>query len=276
MTIAAHPDLTTIPDGAIVLHVDEAASHDAARAWAADQAAAERRPLALVAMTPTAPGTAFTHDREQEAAEAFVAASAASVVELHPDLEVHTRVVPTDAVPTLVGMSARSSLLVIGAHPGGLAALAKSWGVDAWLSARTACPLVVVPRHHPARVRRGVLAGVDLGEHSGQVLEFAFRQAALHRLPLTVMTCSADRAENDADRRRLSEVTAGFRERYPDVHLTPVAAHGRPAHELVRAAERMNLLVVGRHRRSPSLAGHVRGGVVDRAGCPVAVVPVLS
>lgn len=267
-------DPTRIPADAVILHVDEATSHDAARAWAGAQAAAESRPLVLVATTPTAPGTALSHEHDQESAEAFVAASAASVVERHPNVDIHTLVTPTDAVPTLVELSSSSSILVIGAHPGGLAALVKSWGVDAWLTARTACPLVVVPKHHGGLVRRGVLAGVDLREHSSEVLEFAFQQATLHGQPLTVMTCSTDRADHDEDRRRLSEVTAGFRERYPDVHLTRVAAHGRPAHLLVEAAVQMNLLVVGRHQRSPSLLGHVRGGVVDRAVCPVAVVPV--
>jgi hypothetical protein len=276
MTTAALPPVELIPDDAIVLHVDAAASHDAARTWAGDQAAAEGRPLLLVAMAPTAPGTAITHGREEEAAAAFVAASAASVVEQHPGLDVHTLVPSTDVVPTLVSLSSSARLLVVGAHPGGLAALVSSWGVDAWLSARTACPVVVVPRHHPGRVRRGVLAGIDLGETSTAVLEFAFREADLHHLPLTVMVCDSDRAQHDEDRRRLSEVTAGFRERFPDVHLTRVASHGRPAHALVEAAAQMHLLVVGRHHRSASLMGHVRGGVVDRAGCPVAVVPVSS
>ena len=276
MTTTTQLDLTGIPAHAVVLHVDTAASHDAARTWAADQAAARRRPLVLVAMTPTAPGSAITHGREQEVAEAFVAASAASVVELHPDLDVHTLVAPTDPVPTLVDISATSALVVIGAHPGGLTALVSGWGVDAWLSGRTDCPLVVVPEGDPARLRSGVLAGVDLGTHSADVLEFAFRQAELHDHPLTVMACGTHLADLHEHRRRLSEVTAGFREQFPDVRLTTVAVHGRPAHELVNAAEQMHLLVLGRHTRSASLVGHVRSGVVNRASCPVAVVPVLS
>ena len=74
-------------------------------------------------------------------------------------------------------------------------------------------------------------------------------------------------------------MTAGFRERFPNVRLTREVRHARPAHEVVRSAALMDMLVVGRHQPTGlthSLLGHVRGGVVDRARCPVAVVPVSS
>lgn len=167
---------------------------------------------------------------------------------------------------------------MIGVHPGGIAALAKNRGVDAWVGARTACPVVVVPRRR-RRVGRGVLAGVDLHEHSAEVLDFAFRHASLRGLPLTVLACARHDHEVAEDERRLSEVTAGYRERFPDVDRTREVRHGRPAHELVRAAAQMDLLVVGRHHPTGfthSPLGHVRGGMVDRARCPVAVVPVSS
>jgi nucleotide-binding universal stress UspA family protein len=230
-------------------------------------------------MTPTSPGTAATLQRERELAEAFLATAADGVRRTHPGLDVHTLVTTAESVPALLDLSLRSTLLVIGAHPGGLAAVVKGWGVDAAVAARTACPVVVVPRHHRARVRRGVLAGVDLGEHSGEVLDFAFQQASQRGLPLTVLACLRKGQDPDESRRRLAEVTAGYGERFPDVHVTCEVRRGRPAHELVLAAAAMNLLVVGRHQPTGvthSPAGHVRSGVVDRSPCPVAVVPLTS
>jgi nucleotide-binding universal stress UspA family protein len=94
-----------------------------------------------------------------------------------------------------------------------------------------------------------------------------------------VLTVIRHGEDVDAAQRRLAEVTAGFGEQYPDVHVTCEVRRGRPAHELVSAAAQMNLLVVGRHQRTGlthSPVGHVRSGVVDRAHCPVAVVPVSS
>jgi nucleotide-binding universal stress UspA family protein len=260
----------------VVVHVDEASSHEAALSWAADQAQAENRPLVVVAMTPSAPGSALTHPRERERAEAYLTDHVTAIRQRRPDLHVHPVVTTADSVPALVELSHESNLLVIGKHVSGTA-LSTNWGVDALLAGRSACPIVVVPHHHPGRVRRGVLAGVDLSEHSGEVLDFAFRQASVRGLPLTVMACTRHDADVDEHHRRLAEVTSGYRELFPDVAVTCEVGRGRPTHELVRASGAMDLLVVGRHQptgltRSP--VGHVRAGVVDRSSCPVAVVPV--
>jgi nucleotide-binding universal stress UspA family protein len=278
MSTASALDADRLPDHAVVLHVDETATHEPARDWAADRAAAEGRPLVLVAMVTTAPGTALTLPSERRRAEELVGAAAEAVRRRHPDLDVQTVVTSAETMPTLLEMSVGSALVVIGAHPHGIAAVARNRGIDAWVSSRTACPLVVVPRRH-RRVGRGVLAGVDLREHSAEVLDFAFRHASLHQLPLTVLTCSRHADEVEEDERRLAEVTAGFTERFPDVHVTREVRQGRPAHQLVLAAQLMDLLVVGRHQPTGlthSPFGHVRSGVVDRAHCPVAVVPVSS
>jgi nucleotide-binding universal stress UspA family protein len=229
-------------------------------------------------MVTTAPGTALTLPSERRRAEELVGAAAEAVRRRHPDLDVQTVVTSDETMPTLLEMSVGSALVVIGAHPHGIAAVARNRGIDAWVASRTACPLVVVPRRH-RRVGRGVLAGVDLREHSAEVLDFAFRHASLHQLPLTVLTCSRHADEVEEDERRLAEVTAGFTERFPDVHVTREVRQGRPAHQLVLAAQLMDLLVVGRHQPTGlthSPFGHVRSGVVDRAHCPVAVVPVSS
>jgi nucleotide-binding universal stress UspA family protein len=278
MSTAPALDNELLPEHAVVLHVDETATHEPARDWASDRAAAEGRPLVLVATVTTAPGTALTLPSERRRAEERVGEAAEVVRGRHPGLDVHTVVTAAEAVPVLVEMSAASALVVIGAHPHGIATLAKNGGVDAWVAGRTACPVVVVPRRH-RRVGRGVLAGVDLREHSAEVLDFAFRHASLLGLPLTVLACSRHADEVEDDQRRLAEVTAGFRERFPDVHVTREVRQGRPSHQLLLAAQLMDLLVVGRHQPTGlthSPLGHVRSGVVDRAHCPVAVVPVSS
>ena len=55
MTTASRLDPHRLPDQAVILHVEEAGSHEAARHWAADQAATNRRPLVLVATTRPSP-----------------------------------------------------------------------------------------------------------------------------------------------------------------------------------------------------------------------------
>ena len=49
------------------------------------------------------------------------------------------------------------------------------------------CPVVVVRPGNPGVVRHGVLVGADGTERSQARLDFAFRQASMRRLPLTVV-----------------------------------------------------------------------------------------
>jgi nucleotide-binding universal stress UspA family protein len=77
------------------------------------------------------------------------------------------------------------------------------------------------------------------------------------------------------EQRVLAEALAGWRAERPDVEVREVVLRDRPAHGLISCAVTAELLVVG-HRRHTRL-GALRStthGVLHRAACPVAVVPV--
>ena len=96
------------------------------------------------------------------------------------------------------------------------------------------------------------------------MLEFAYRQASLHDLPLTIMDCVWDihagtmgaylvseaPADLNDERIALAEAVAGMSEKYPEVQVTTTMARGIPQEALVRLGERMNLIVVGAHQDS--------------------------
>ena len=66
-------------------------------------------------------------------------------------------------------------------------------------------------------------------------------------------------------------------EKYPDVHVTTRVAKGYPDEVLVGLGERMDLVVTGTHHASRTrraVFGSVSIDVVERATCPVAVVPL--
>jgi len=97
------------------------------------------------------------------------------------------------------------------------------------------------------------------------VLETALRTAA----PL--VDWAAVRADEE---RVLAEALAGWRDKDPDVEVREVVVRDRPARALVAAAMTAELLVVGhRARRAPGSTTH---GVLHRATCPVAVVPLAT
>jgi nucleotide-binding universal stress UspA family protein len=124
------------------------------------------------------------------------------------------------------------------------------------------------------------------------VLEQAFRHASLHGLPLTAMFVLSEtvtatmpmparmspEVQEQEGRRILAESLAGLREKFPDVHVHTVVAHGSPAQRLVEQSARMNVVVVGRHERNGLrrlVEGSVTAAVVERADTPVVVVPLV-
>ncbi len=79
-----------------------------------------------------------------------------------------------------------------------------------------------------------------------------------------------------AQRRMLSEATAGWSQKYPDVVLSHEVPIGHPVEELAEAAEHALAVVVGRRGRggySGMRLGSVVHGLLHRAFCPVITVP---
>ena len=124
------------------------------------------------------------------------------------------------------------------------------------------------------------------------MLEFAYRQASLRSLPLTVVhsfwyfqeppvaaqVLQADPTWDLTQQRlTLAESLAGFAEKYPDVTTTNVIDEGMPERYLLRLADDMDMLVVGSHhgtRAEQFMFASVSVWLVEHATCPVAVVPL--
>ena len=193
----------------------------------------------------------------------------------------------------LLQLAGSAAMVVVGSRGRGKVRSLLLGSVSVALVRHAHCPVVVVRPGNPGTVRNGVLVGADASELSRPVLEFAFREAALHRLPLTVLhtlwdvlagttgAYQADLDVNDVQEERLAlaEAMAGMSEKYPDVHVTTRLDKGRPEDNLVRVGERMNLIVVGAHQVGPfkrAVFGSVSVEVVEHAACPVAVVPVSA
>jgi nucleotide-binding universal stress UspA family protein len=154
-----------------------------------------------------------------------------------------------------------------------------------------ACPVVVCRPIEPRHEGREVLVGAEGSRASLPVIEFAFQQASLRRLPLVVMhsffdpTLGAPGAERDEDgaepgdvedRLLLSESVAGFREKYPDVEVDLQLSRGLVDQCLLNEAPEAELLVVGRSDVtgwSRFVYSSCALAVLERAGTTVVVVP---
>jgi nucleotide-binding universal stress UspA family protein len=292
-------DVTGVPAGTVAVGVDDSDGSRRALAYAVEQAAAEHRPLTLVHAVGVTQALDFEPDRYPSGAAAEGLRTQAQrvlddvrrdVTDRDPSMVLHEVLRLADPRDVLLAVARHASLMVVGSRGRGPVRTLLLGSVSVAVTRHAACPVVVVRPGHPGLVRQGVLVGADGSPHSPGVLDFAFRQASLRHLPVTVLLAFDDatattstvhgagqRAEDFEDQRLLlSECVSGLREKYPDVSVRTELARGPAAQCLISMGDRMNLVVVGSHHggvASEILFGSVASSVVEHASCPVAVVP---
>ena len=194
----------------------------------------------------------------------------------------HEVIGDADPRTMLLDLAEHAALLVVGSRGCGPVTSLLLGSVGAAVARHASCPTVVVRPGHRGIVRQGVLAGIDGTEHSLLPLEFAYLQASLRGLPLTVLHCSRDLrpASDDELRLAVAETMSGLGEKYPDVRARVELARGPADSSLTRAAQRMDLVVLGvdhgggHATLGTLLSGSVSASVLEHATCPVALVPV--
>lgn len=290
--------MMNVKSGSIVVAADGSSESDRAVQWAAEQAHLERRPLVVVTavqqLVPVATPLGPTLDTPVEDLldhGAAIAGDALALATRHrPGIAARTQPFAGDPRDVLVELSKDAHLMVLGSRGRGRISSKLFGSVSTAVSKHAACPVVICRPGTELAVKHGVVVGADGTAESLPVLEFAFRQASLHSRPLTVVHCFWDvlasvdsprlvsdaEPELDATRILVSESIAGFRERYPEVHVTLQIARGHAADCLAAVADRHDLVVVGRHpvdsflRR---LTGSVSTAVTERSHTSIAVVP---
>ena len=138
----------------------------------------------------------------------------------------------------------------------------------------------------------GIVVGVDGSGHSRKALEWAANEAAVHHMPLTVLTVHqavrdvygsashygddaalTDKAK-EAAQAETDQVLAALGSQPASVTVT--AVHGLPVDELIKASQGADMLVLGR-RGFGGFARLMMGSVTDQvsrhAHCAVLIVP---
>jgi nucleotide-binding universal stress UspA family protein len=115
---------------------------------------------------------------------------------------------------------------------------------------------------------------------SSSTLGFAFTEASLRQAPVVVVVHSAPLSalamgEQDT-RRNLAEILAGWKADYPDIEAETFLLAGPPRDTVALTSADAQLLVVGVPYRGREFTRWIRSvarAVLDRATCPVAVIP---
>jgi nucleotide-binding universal stress UspA family protein len=139
----------------------------------------------------------------------------------------------------------------------------------------------------------GIIVGVDGSGHSQRALEWAMKEAAIRRVPLTVLTVheairgyyggvsvyADDPARTEearvAAQAETDKVLAGLEEPRPE-SVTVKAVHGFTAEELINAGKDADMLVLGSRGAggfSRLIMGSVAGQVAQHAYGPVVIIP---
>ncbi|SEE70662.1 Nucleotide-binding universal stress protein, UspA family [Jiangella alba] len=270
-------------DRPIVAGIDGRPESEAALHWAVAAARARRTPLRVVLVADASELQRYVPYRPDVHGETFMVPArphrhpsdddldrAVAIARLHlPPGAVTGRRAPGAAATALIEDSADAAMLVVGTRRRGPLAAAALGSVSATVAAHARCPVVVVGAEPPGSgAGLPVVAGIADDRAADGVLDFAFREASVRRVPLTVL--HAGRADPG-----LAPRLANYASRYRDVPVTAHLSGDGAAEALTAASARAQLVVVGSRRRG-RVAGLVLGSVgrqlLHEAGCPVAVV----
>jgi nucleotide-binding universal stress UspA family protein len=151
------------------------------------------------------------------------------------------------------------------------------------------CPVVSVP---PSRNDRSAGRVISVGVHADggprPVLEAAFATAAVHHGSLRLVhawrqpAAYDDILSNDtrwipAAEATITSAAGELQGSYPDIRVAIEVRHDWPADVLVEAAERSELIIVGRHSGMPGLParlGSLARSLIAHAPSPVMVIPL--
>ncbi|MBB3084358.1 universal stress protein [Geodermatophilus sabuli] len=284
----------------VVVGVDGSESSARAAVFAAEEARRHGLPLLVVHVTPWRAGGDAVPVTSAEAQAQF-RASAVRLVEAAADhvrqwtgmAEVSVSVVDDHPVDGLLALSAEAALLVIGERgAGGLSGVLLG-STAAAVVQHARCPVIALPDdwQGSGNGQGPVVVGVDGRPGVDEVLAVAVAGATSRGTDLVVLHAWHDAALEVAlgrygglvdwdavvaeRRRHLAALVAPWRTRAAGIEIREVVVRERPAAALRNAAVGAQLLVVGhRPRGVVARLGSTTLGVLHRAACPVAVVPL--
>jgi nucleotide-binding universal stress UspA family protein len=139
----------------------------------------------------------------------------------------------------------------------------------------------------------GIVVGIDGSGNSQRALEWAMREAAIHHVPLTVLTVheavrgfyggvatypgdlELTEKAREAAQAETEKVLAALGGSRPE-SVTVTAVHGFVAEEIIKAGENADLIVLGQRGAggfARMVMGSVSNQVVHHATVPVTIVP---
>jgi nucleotide-binding universal stress UspA family protein len=268
----------------IIVGVDGSAEAEAAAKWAVREAELREDDVLLVHAyeVPLLPSSSIAAAiaRGRQARQALldkVAGTLAIPPRMHLD-----QLIEMDSPESLLPrLSERAELTVLGQDHRALSGRMPLGHTASTVASMSRHPVVAVPRGWtaPAAYRRPIAVAIDGLHPSSSTLGFAFTEASLRQAPVLVVHSAplSELAMGEQNTRlNLAEILAGWKADYPDIDVETFLLAGPPRDTVASVSADAQLLVVGVPYRGREFTRWIRSvarAVLDRATCPVAVIP---
>jgi nucleotide-binding universal stress UspA family protein len=285
----------------IVVGVDGSAASASAVRWAAREAELRNLPLMVVSvLAPVvqAGGTwpevpvpeEYVRLQRAEATEVVDKAVRSAADGTAAALQITGEVVLGPIMATLVDMSTRADMMVVGCRGEDAVSRALLGSVSSGLVHHAHCPVAIIHAEELPSLRAPVVVGIDGSPTSELATAIAFDEASRRGVDLVALHAWSDMGPIEfasanwapiewrnikvAEEEVLSERLSGWNDQYPDVTVHRVVVCDRPGPRLLERAGEAQLLVLGSHGRGGfpgMLLGSVCNAVVNSAQIPVII-----
>lgn len=285
----------------IVVGVDGSAASASAVRWAAREAELRNLPLAVVSVLapvvqaggpwPEVPvPEEYVRIQQAEATDVVDKAVRSAADGAAAALQITGEVLLGPIVATLVNMSARADMMVVGCRGEDAVSRALLGSVSSGLVHHAHCPVAIIHAEELPSERAPVVVGIDGSSTSELATAIAFDEASRRGVDLVALHAWSDMGPIEfasanwapiewrnikvAEEEVLSERLSGWNDQYPDVTVHRVVVCDRPGPRLLERAGEAQLLVLGSHGRGGfpgMLLGSVCNAVVNSAQIPVII-----
>lgn len=228
----------------VVAGIDGSESANRAAMWAADEAVSRGVPLRLVYATKAIHKSSEEYTEDVHQAKAALRAAQMVIESAGRPVNIETRIVTGPTGTALISESRDADLICVGSVGIGRYARAILGSTTTELAEKAHCPVMIV-RLQDAESADGiswiVVAKNDASD-DGVVIEHAMREARLRRAPVLLLGNQTKGTTTQSD---LEREVRRWKQRYPDVHVYPVANRADVGHFMRKHDEPIRLAVIG-------------------------------